>query len=153
AVEVSTNNPVAHYNLGVELLMQGRAAEAAPQFHAAIRAHAEGARYNTVDRAYNNLGYVLLSYGRYNEASNWLAQGLALQPDDASLNLNFGRTLLALTNAPAAVGHLTKAARTLTNSAESGVLLGQALARAKQPREAVAQFRSTLAAHTNSVET
>jgi len=153
AVEASTNNPVAHYNLGVELLLvQGRPAEAAPQFLATLRAHEAGARYNEVHRAHNNLGYILNNYGRWNEASNWLAQGLALRQDDAELNLNFGRTLLALTNAPAAVLHLTKAARLLTNSAESGVLLGQALAVAKRPGEAAAQFRSTLAAHTNSVE-
>jgi tetratricopeptide (TPR) repeat protein len=152
AVAVSTNNPVAHYNLGVELLLQGRAAEAAPQFHAAIRAHEAGHRYSEVHRAHNNLGYILVNYGRWNDASNWLAQGLALRPDDAELNLNFGRTLLGLTNAPAAVIHLTKAASMLTKTAEPGVLLGQALAGAQRPREAVAQFRSTLAAHTNSVE-
>jgi tetratricopeptide (TPR) repeat protein len=152
AVAASTNNPVAHYNLGVELLFQGRAAEAAPQFRAAIRAHEAGYRYNEVHRAHNNLGFVLNAYGRWNDASNWLAQGLALRPDDAELNLNFGRALLGLSNAPAAVNPLTKAARMLTKTAEPGVLLGQALARAQKPREAVAQFRSTLAAHTNSVE-
>jgi len=152
AVAASTNNTVAYYNLGVELLLQGRAAEAAPQFHAAIRAHEAGHRYNEVHRAHNNLGFILGAYGRWNDASNWLAQGLALRPDDADLNLNFGRALLGLTNAPAAVNPLTKAARMLPRTAEPGVLLGQALARAQKPREAVAQFRSTLAAHTNSVE-
>ena len=152
AVAASTNNPVAHYNLGVELLLQGRAPEAAPQFHAAIRAHSAGTRYNEVDRAYNNLGYVLVTYGRWNDASNWLAQGLALRPDNAELNLNFGRALLGLTNAPAAVVPLAKAARLITNSDAPGVLLGQALAGARRPGEAVGQFRSTLAAHTNSVD-
>ena len=154
AVEVSTNNPVAHYNLGVELmLIQGRPAEAAAQFLETIRTHEAGARYNEVHRAHNNLGYILNNYGRWNEASNWLAQGLALRQDDAELNLNFGRTLLGLSNAPAAVLHLAKVARMLTNSAEPGVLLGQALAMANRPGEASAQFRATLAAHTNSVET
>jgi tetratricopeptide (TPR) repeat protein len=152
AVAASTNNPVAHYNLGVELLFQGRAAEAAPQFHATIRAHEAGYRYNEVHRAHNNLGYILVGYGRWNDASNWLAQGLALRPDDAELNLNLGRALLGLTNATGAVIHLTKAARLLTKAPEPGVLLGQALAGAQRPREAVAQFRSTLAAHTNSVD-
>ena len=152
AVAASTNNPVGHYNLGVELLFRGRAAEAALQFQATIRAHSEGVRYNEVHRAHNNLGYILVEYGRWNDASNWLAQGLALRPDDADLNLNFGRALLGLKHASAAASHLTKASRVLTNSAMPGVVLGQALAGAKRPREAAAQFRSTLAAHTNSVE-
>jgi len=112
---------MVYYNRGVDLLAEGRFAEAAAANAKAIRLdpQSDTARANLL-AVLNNWAIDLGSRGRYREATDLLARGLALKPDYATFKTNFVHVhhqwVAALCRAgayEAALGRLAEAARTL----------------------------------------
>jgi len=90
AVNASTNNALAHYNLGLTFHMQQRWSDAVRHYQESIRMQPGK------DKAYNNLGYIMNQLGQLDRATNILLQGLEVSPGNASLHLNLGISLKGL---------------------------------------------------------
>ncbi len=91
ALAVTTDNFIAHNNLGLALVRRGDRAAAAAHFEAAIRARA------AYPEAHNNLGGVLYLEGRRTEAIAQFTEALRLRPDftEARNNLRLAETAAA----------------------------------------------------------
>ena len=92
AQDAGPESAARHYNLGVSLSQEGRAAEAAAEFEAALRLKPDYAD------AENNLGVALGQMpGRSGEAMAHFRAALGLRPDYADAHYNLG---IALANRP-----------------------------------------------------
>jgi protein O-mannosyl-transferase len=83
-LEVTKNNFVIHYDLGVVLFGKGRRDEAMEQFQETVRlapAYAD---------AHVNLGVVLLNQGRNADAIQEFQEAIRLRPNDANAHFNLG---------------------------------------------------------------
>lgn len=90
AVNVSTNNALAHYNLGLTLQLQGRWAES-------IRHYRESTRIQPGDvKPRINLAYVYNQLGLFEESTNALADVLRRQPGNVDALLNLGVALSSM---------------------------------------------------------
>lgn len=96
AMVCSESNATAHYNLGVMLAEQGRAAEAIAHFQESLKIQPRSAD------AHNNLGVVLAMLGRIDEAAGHFQKALQIQPDypDARRNLGMAMALTRKNNPP-----------------------------------------------------
>jgi len=84
ALRVTEHNFVAHHNLGMALLGQGRFKEATAQFREAL-----ALRPNSAD-SYNGLGEALLAQNRLEEAMTLFSRAIDLKPDFAVAHNNLG---------------------------------------------------------------
>ena len=133
---------MAHMNLGVALVEQGRFDEAIQEYRKglAISPRHRDTLYN-LSAALRAKGNLLLALGRYSDAASWYAESLAIRPDDVECLANLGIAL-------AAQGHLQDAAEQfrraiLIDGRRPGLHLnlGSCLARQGRLDEAIAQFR------------
>jgi tetratricopeptide (TPR) repeat protein len=147
-------NARAFYNLGAALVNQNRNEEAIPyllhaleikQGYPATRENL-GLTLTEAGRAgaHNALGIALSELGRFDEAMGHFAEGLALQPNDASAQCHFGNTLVALGKAPEAVAHYREAIQLRPEFADAHYNLARALADQGRPDEAVIEYEQTL---------
>ena len=91
AVLHQPDDPMAHYNLGVALVEEGRPPqEAMMQFEHALRLDPEHTG------ALDNLGMLLNRLGRPREAMTRFEEALRIEPDDAVAHNNLGAVLIAL---------------------------------------------------------
>jgi Flp pilus assembly protein TadD len=165
-------NPRAHNNLGIELAVAGRGAEATQHFEEALRlqpnladarnnlanellrqgrlpeaiAHYETALRTKPDDvlALGNLGVALLQAGRLREAMARYEQLLALDPDDASAQGNLGYLLLESGRPADALPHYERAALLQPGDATALLNLAVALTRTGRPQEAAARCDEAL---------
>jgi hypothetical protein len=100
AIEAYPNGTGAHLWLGISLINEGRAADAIPEFKAAIRINPRNTQnYNR----YFQIGHSLILLGQYDGAIPWLQKSLVADP---SLNGWFrGNIYAALAAAQALAGH------------------------------------------------
>jgi len=84
----SPRGAAKHYNLGLALKRQGKAAEAEQEFREAIRLKPNYAE------AHNNLGNELASQGKLAEAIVEYREALRLKPGDDDFHYNLGSALL-----------------------------------------------------------
>ncbi|MBW2645343.1 MAG: tetratricopeptide repeat protein [Deltaproteobacteria bacterium] len=84
ALDVTTNNFVAHYNLGEALEDNGRLEEAIGHFHKALQIKPNNAK------AYYSIGTVYGKLGNYKKALSVLKQAIFLKPDYAEAYTNLG---------------------------------------------------------------
>ncbi|MGD0016422.1 MAG: tetratricopeptide repeat protein, partial [Verrucomicrobiia bacterium] len=87
ALNVTTDNYVAHLNLGVALASQGKIKEAIGQYEQALWIRPDDAS------AHNNLGSALLRLGRAPEAIGEFTEALRIKPDNAGVHYNLGVAL------------------------------------------------------------
>lgn len=130
---------MAHHNLGVVLVNNGRAAEALPHYQRAL-----ALRANYVE-CYTNLGYALNQLGQIDAARTALTEALRLNPDYAEAHNNFGNVCLARQQTALALHHFAEAVRLQPSYLYAHLNLGLTLARVGRVAEAVAHF-STAAA-------
>jgi Flp pilus assembly protein TadD len=168
AAQVTTNNGVAHNNLGAALAEQGRIHEATVHYIEALRikpgsaethnnlgvllanlgkldeaiAHYTKALHNKPDSAetHNNLGVVFADQGRLKEAVAQYNKALQLQPNYAEAHNNLGNALNLMGKHHEAIAHYTEALRIKPDSAESHNNLGAVLAQQGKLNQAVEHF-------------
>jgi Flp pilus assembly protein TadD len=107
-LDTLTKNPdsaMAHNNLGVILLAEGRGEDAAAHFREALRIAPDDVL------ALNNLGSALLLQGRVQEATARFRDALGVAPGDASVRVNLGTALAATGHSAEAIVHYTEAIR------------------------------------------
>jgi Flp pilus assembly protein TadD len=171
-VEATSNNAIAHNNLGYSLASQRRLAEAIThyqealrikpdyekarnnlgdvqakmgRFDEAIKHHQEALRINPhYVGAHNSLGIALARQGRTDEAIRHFQEALRLQPDLYATHNSLGKALAIKGRLDEAIRHFQEALRLQPNSAESHNYLGIALVRKGNIERAIIHFKLAL---------
>ena len=130
ALQVTSNNYIAHNNSGNVLINQGRTDEAIQHYLKALRI-----KPDYVD-AHNNLGNVLINQGRTDKAIQHYLQALRINPDYEKAHNNIGNVLLDQGRTDEAIQHYLQALRINPDYAGARSNLGVALF-----RKGVALFR------------
>jgi len=168
----TSDNAIAHLNLGLALGAEGRLDEAIEHYQKAAELNPNQ------PQAYNNLGIMLVGKGRLEEAVtnftravqiqpgyaearlNWgtvlamqgkiseaialFQQALDLKPDYADAHYNLGRVLAAQGKMAEAIGHYQRAIQLQPDSPEVYYNLGIALAAEGKAAEAAGQYRAVI---------
>ncbi len=95
-------------------------------------------------RAHNNLGNVLVSCGRPQEAVAQYRKALEIKPDFAEAHNNLGNALTSCGRPDEAIAYLRKALEFKPDFADAHYNLGNALASRGQPDEAIAEYQKAL---------
>jgi tetratricopeptide (TPR) repeat protein len=134
ALAVTSNNFVAHNNLGLTCLDRGKPEEAVTHFREALRIKPDYAA------AHNNLGGALHVMGRDAEAVDQLRQAIAGGLDSAGVHMNFGNALAGTGQGDAALEQYNEALRLQPESIDAHRNLGNLLHRLRRNDEAIAHF-------------
>src|SRR5882724_3421034 len=148
ALAVTTNNDVAHNNLGYLCADRGDLDKAMSHFEAALKI-----RSGKLDPHYNlgtafvemNLGDALARKGQPDEAMAHFEQAIKLQPDYAEAYFNRGNVLYAKGRIDEAITDWEKDLQIQPNDANAYTGLGNALLRKGSLREAIANYEKALA--------
>jgi tetratricopeptide (TPR) repeat protein len=147
ALACTSQNKLAHNNLGNFLADQERLAEAIAHYQQALTIDP-----NYID-AHFNLGAALFSQGRYDEAIAQYRQALKIQPDFVLAHNNLGETLAHQGHLDEAIAHYRKALEIQSDCILALNNLGQVLARRGRPEEAIAQYHKALKIQPDYLET
>jgi len=175
AVELDADNDVAHRQLALVMMEQGRNEEALHHYSEALRvipdhpsaltgkgillamqgrtveAIALFARALEVDpghaQAHYNLGNALAESGRSGEAIPHFGAALDLEPDRVEIRVNLAHALLEAGRLDEAMRHLGEALRLEPDSFEARYNLAIALAESGRLDEAIARFVELVARH------
>jgi protein O-mannosyl-transferase len=138
ALDVTRDNWLAHYSLGIALGQAGRLQEAVEHYEQALRIDPDYAE------AHNNLGDELVRLGRVKEAIQHYERVLRIDPDYAEVHNNLGNALLQAGRIEEAIGHCEQALRLKPDYAEAHNNLGNALLQAGRPQEAIGHWEQAL---------
>ncbi|MBI4556890.1 MAG: tetratricopeptide repeat protein [Candidatus Hydrogenedentes bacterium] len=122
ALRVTTNNAVAHLNLGGALVSQGRAGEAADHFAEAVRLAPNDSL------AQNSLGVALAMQGAYETALPYFEQAVRLRPGYGNAHANLGNVLIQLGRESEGVREFRRALELLPGEDPTRSALERALA-------------------------
>jgi tetratricopeptide (TPR) repeat protein len=136
---VTVRNGLAYYNLGQEMLQNGRVDEAIVAFQQALAIEPNFAK------AHNNLGDALLQKGQVDEAIDHLRQALATQPDNAEAHNNLGNALFQKGRVDEAALHYQRALAIRPGFAQANYNLGNYFLQKGSVDEAIVQFQKALA--------
>jgi tetratricopeptide (TPR) repeat protein len=132
-------SPEVHNDLGVALMRLERAAEAAPEFQAAVRLRPDSATFH------NNLGLALASMLRWPDAIAEYQTALRLDPKYEAAHLNLG---IAYARTPGrqsdAIAEYREALRLKPDYALAHCELGNSLQKMGRLEEALAEYRISL---------
>jgi tetratricopeptide (TPR) repeat protein len=148
ALAVTTDNDVAHNNLGYLSVDRGELDKAMSHFEAAskIRAGKSGPHYNLGTAFVEmNIGDALARKGQPDEAMAHFEQAIKLQPDYAEAYYNRGNVLYAKGRIDAAIPDFEKALQLQPNHADAHTGLGNALLRQGALKEAIAHYNKAIA--------
>jgi tetratricopeptide (TPR) repeat protein len=172
AARVTSNNRLAHYNLGCTFLNQKRYAEAADHFYAALQVdpnHVESItnlgmtlmgmgktdtaislfytalsiRPNHVN-AQINLAVALMEKNEIDQAVTWLSDALALSPDSPDAHFNLGLARYKQAKYDEAEAHLTEALRLRPRDVDATYTLALAHLQQKRYDDAARTFARVL---------
>lgn len=181
ALEVTSDNPIAHLNLGNVLLKEQKIDEAIAHYKRAIeiyKDHVE-AHFNLglaleLDKKYDeaieeyftvlrlkedhwkasfHMGNAFSKKGMLDEAISHYYKALQLKPDDIEVHFNLGSALVKKGAINEGVKHYNKALEINPHSVEVLNNLGNALSRQKRYSEAVKHYRNALNLKPNFSET
>lgn len=138
SIALAPDNYTAHAFLGKTLMDQGRDADAAKEFQAALRIAPRFAD------AHNNYGNLLLKQGNNLEALKHYSDALRDRPNDDSMLYNMGLILLTMNEADKAIECFRKAIAINPDLMLAHNNLGYALAGKGAFEEAVAEYRVAL---------
>ncbi len=134
----TSDNVVAHNNLGNVLLQKGEVDEAIVQFKKSLEI-----KPDYVEACYN-LGTALLQSGRVDEAINFFQTALQIKPDHVEARINLGIALFQEGRADEAVNLFQTALQIKPDDAEVRINLGTALLQQNKVDEAIAQYQAAL---------
>jgi len=129
---------MAHTNLGLLLMDQGRHEDAMSHLQKALLLHPYQAD------AHNNLGLLLMDMGRTDDARAHLDQALALDPNQAAAHTNLGVLLVRTGRPDEAMAHYLRARELHPDHAEVYYDLGDLLADQGRTDEAMAHYQKAL---------
>jgi Flp pilus assembly protein TadD len=138
ALKVTTDNHIAHANLGVALMSQNRLDDAAGHLERAI------AIAPNFDKAHTNLGNVYMLQDRLPEAATHLKRSLAITPRAFDAAHLLGRTHAMQENHDKAVRWLLRAVELNPNNADAYNDLGLVYGRMGRFDEALGAFQQAL---------
>jgi len=182
ALKVTSNNDLAHNNLGVALAkLKKKYDEAISHYYKAlqirpnhVKAHtnigvALGEKgmykeaiphyykalriYPDYAYAHNNLGFALAKLGRFREAIVHFKEALRINPEDLDAYNNMGNALSHLRRYEEAIPYYYKALRIKPDYFEAHNNLGAALFRQGKVNEAISHFREALRINPNNEKT
>src|SRR5206468_3023866 len=148
ALAETTDNDVAHNNLGYLCVGRGDLDKAMSHYEAASKI-----RSGKLDPHYNlgtafvemNLGDVLARKGQPDEAMVHFEQAIKLQPDYAEAYYNRGNVLFAKGRIDEAIADFEKTLQIQPNDADAHTGLGNALLRKAALKEAIAHYNEAMA--------
>jgi len=146
SVDVTSNNFLAHNNLGFALLGQGKIQEAIAHYTEALRIRPDYADAN------NNLGSALMRQGKIQEAIAHFTEGLRISPNHPGIHYNLGVVLQGQGKIQEAVVHFTEAVRIRPDYAIAHNNLGVALVVQGKVQEAIAHFAKAVQAKPDYAE-
>jgi tetratricopeptide (TPR) repeat protein len=137
-VSVTTNNWLAHNNLGTALEAEGRFGEAITHYSEAVRIEP-----NLV-HVRNNLGAVLDRQGRFDEAISHFSEAVRIKPDYPEAHNNLGVVLTKQGKLQEAISHYLEALRIKPDHAEAHNNLGLAYIGQGRIEEAFRHFSDAI---------
>jgi tetratricopeptide (TPR) repeat protein len=172
AIEVCPDAQFSHLDLGHARLLQGRVAEAIPEFQQALRlapnyalAHVNWANASRLEgqldeavkhylaaidlqtnypEAHYACANVLTLQGKFPEAEGHYLEALRQKPDYPQAHINLGNLYELTGRTEQATAEYTKAIESEPDYAEGHYYLGGVLARQMKMREAIAHFRTAI---------
>jgi len=153
---VTSDNDVAHNNLGFIFLRRGDLDEAISHFQTAlnIRANNPQTHYNLGSAlVHNNLGNALVRKKLVDEAITHYEKAVELRPDYADGHYNLGSALLQEGRIDEAIAHWQKTLSIQPNDAEAHTTLGDALLRKGEIGEAITHYEKALEIAPHSILT
>jgi Flp pilus assembly protein TadD len=131
-------NALAHINLGVALMDEGRDGDAVAEFLEALRIDPRSAEAN------NNMGAIMFRRRQYDEAKAYLGQTLRVDPRHAEALNNLGSVLYQQGQVDQAGEHFAEALRLEPEYAEASCNLGMVRLRQGRVEEARERFAEAL---------
>src|SRR5437667_2387587 len=144
---VTSDNDVAHNNLGFIFLRRGELDEAISHFQTALNIRADNTQthYNLGSAlVHNNLGNALVRKKLVDEAITHYEKAVELRPDYADGHYNLGSALLQEGRIDEAIAHWQKTVSLQPNDAEAHTTLGDALLRKGEIGQAIAHYEKAL---------
>ncbi|HWW03274.1 MAG TPA: tetratricopeptide repeat protein [Candidatus Acidoferrum sp.] len=138
ALAVTKYNFVAHYDLGIALISQGRLDEAMTELQEAHRLRPKAAN------ACNAMGEILARQGRLEEAMDQFHEAIDLQPDSALARNNLGIQLSRKGALDQAIAEFQEAIKTRPDYAKAYGNLGMALQAQGHLDQAIEQLRQAV---------
>ena len=146
ALQVTSNNYVAHNVLGLESRAKGESGKALEHFQEALRINP---RYI---RAHNNLGVVLLEQQRFEEAMGHFSQALEINPRSYEAHHNLGLALVQTGNLAKGIEYFYTTVELRPEFAQGYSDLATALQQTGRLDEALEHAREALRIDPNLVE-
>jgi len=138
ALNMTTNNSVAHINMGVALAGEGKMDEAARHYYEALRIKPN------LTAPHLNLGVALKEGGNLSEAINHFKKVLGVKSDCAEAHYELGDTLNRKGDFTSAIEHYLEAVRIKPDYAKVYNNLGVILACQNKDKEAIGYFYKAL---------
>ena len=147
ALEVTTDNDVAHYNVAALLLKRGQVDEAISHYEKALNIRAENheTHYHlSVALLHDSLGNALIQKGRLDEALIHYRRAVELRDDFADAHSNLASLLARKGETAEAIAHYEKALAIPPEDAPSHIRLARLLLQLGRNNEAIAHYRRAL---------
>ncbi len=142
----TSQNALAHYNLGNVLSERGRFDAAITQYEQAVAIKPDFAD------AHNNLGIALARSQRYDDAIAHFRRLLEIEPDSTDAHNNLGMALAGRGQVDQAIAEYRRALEIDARNAEAHYNLGTALAQRGELDPAIEQYRRALEIQPDYVE-
>ncbi len=139
ALACTSNNAIAHTDLGLALAGRGHFDKAIEQYHQALDINPDNIR------ALNDLGLALVSRGQVTEAIAHYRRALEIKPDYMQAHSDLGIALIRCGQVDKAIDHFRTALEIEPDCVDAHYNLGLALAGRGQVDEAIDHFRKAVA--------
>jgi tetratricopeptide (TPR) repeat protein len=147
AINVTTDNALAHNNLATALAASGRKNEA-------LQEHTEALRINPEDPIIrNDFGNALAVSGQKSAALDQYAEAARLEPGNPVIQENYGTALAREGRIDEAIAHYSEAIRLRPNYVEAYNNLGAVLSGQGRLNEAISNFNTALSLDPRDAET
>ena len=138
ALRINPMHVMAHNNLGIVLINQGRLDDAIRHFSEALRMNPGNAG------TLNNLGMALRNQGKINEAIKHFSEALRINPEYAEVHNRLGFALAKHGKMEEAINHFSEALRISPEYAGAHNNMGYALERQGRTEEAIDHYSQAL---------